>query len=471
MEEVRVTEVIIDNVKGIEHAELRFQRLPPGQGQLIKVMGENRQGKSSILCAIQSCLEGGKQPGLIRTGQKKAEIVMRLSDGHTITRTHTAKNSYTTIEGPENVAVKAPMSFIDSLASSFAFDPLKFCEAEPKERIAYVLKVLGESLKFEAAEIHAVMGGASVLAPGIQDILPAPTDALDVTAFDRFKKAAEEARATLGTRMKERADFIETSRKMLPAGDNGPVGTNWKVELARLAAEQQTVARSESIAMQVVHTDQANAISAISALFKTSEDEARTEFERYIAELRSKKESGIASANQQATERLSAIQSQWSESKQSLAAAVSNAQAMLEQDTRANTIRSEMERLTRECKVIGKQYDAIKDAIKALEELRRSKLADLPISGLEFTDGKFLVDGKDFDELSGQERYVKAIEIASQGRGALGLMVLQEYARLTPNSLRELEAAVIDSGLQVVLEYAESGVLRSEPASALVMAT
>ncbi len=163
------------------------------------------------------------------------------------------------------------------------------------------------------------------------------------------------------------------------------------------------------------------------------------------------------------------VHARYSETKLALARQVATAQAMLEEDTRSNTIRGEMERLQGECRVIGGQYDAVKDAVKALEELRRSKLAKLPVAGLEFTEGKFLVDGKDFDELSGQERYVKAIEIASHGRGVLGLMVLQEKARLTPQSLRELEEAVVESGLQVVLEYAEPGVLRSEPAAALIM--
>lgn len=463
MEEVRVVSVTIENVKGIEHAELRFQSPAPGRGQLIKVMGENRQGKSSVLDALESCLRGGKTPELIRTGAKKAEIVMRLSDGHTITRTHTQKGSYTSIEGPDGIPVKGgPMTFIEKLTSTFAFDPLQFIDAEPRERIAYVLKVLGESLQFAQAEIAQALNGAGPL-------LPAPEGGMDVTAFDRYKKSAEEKRAAIGSRMEEKADFIETSRKMLPAGDAGE-RKDWQAELARLAEEQRKTAVAEAAETQAVNAAMAEAVEIINADIQKRADAARAEFDRFMAELTGEKTDRRTAIRETAARDLAVVQVRWSDRKQAAAGEVANAQSMLEQDTRANTIRGEMERLQAECKVLSRQYDSVKDAVKALEELRRSKLAKLPVNGLEFTDGRFLVDGKDFDELSGQERFVKAIEIAAQGRGALGLMILQEKARLTPKSLKELEDAVVESGLQVVLEHATEGQLRSEPASALAVA-
>ena len=160
-----------------------------------------------------------------------------------------------------------------------------------------------------------------------------------------------------------------------------------------------------------------------------------------------------------------------------LAAEIATAKAGADQQIRDGAIRESMEKLRKEAQALAKDWDAVAAAIKALEELRTSKLKNFPVNGLEVReDNEVWMKGRKLDDWNKGEQLMYAFEIGILGAGELGLQVWDEYEHLDSENQKLVEEFVVESGLTVLAfcvasaeEVKQHGKkLRSEPAGALV---
>src|SRR5712664_2293029 len=107
----------------------RFEELIIKPGALTILSGQNAEGKTTVLKALQTTFEGGHDPNIIRVGAKKATVVLTLDDGTVIKKTITAKGYNLTAEASDGVSIPSPATFVKNLASGFALDPVAFVEA------------------------------------------------------------------------------------------------------------------------------------------------------------------------------------------------------------------------------------------------------------------------------------------------------------------------------------------------------
>ena len=124
---IRITAEHFKNVKIIDFMPNRY---------VTTVSGANGAGKTSVLDVVFYALLGRKtlSPTLIRQGQKKGFIRVE-TNSHIVTRYLDDKGGTLQIEvKASNTLVKAPDDWLEGIAGSLGFDPLKFMRMKPEEQ-------------------------------------------------------------------------------------------------------------------------------------------------------------------------------------------------------------------------------------------------------------------------------------------------------------------------------------------------
>ena len=104
----------------------------------IVLTGDNGQGKSSCLDAIEWALtrSGAEQP--IRNGAESTTVALTLSDGisrtYTVRRKQKGTNAYLDISSEDGSKMPSPQKWLDTLIGSLSFDPEEFTRLKPKEQ-------------------------------------------------------------------------------------------------------------------------------------------------------------------------------------------------------------------------------------------------------------------------------------------------------------------------------------------------
>ncbi len=135
-----ITELNIENVK-----RLRAVHITPDGSPLVVIGGDNAQGKSSVLDAIQYAL-GGKgticeQP--VRMGEDRAEVVCRLN-GLVVRRTFTATGATALkVTSDDGASYGSPQTVLDALVGQLAFDPLEFTRQKPAVQLEALQRLIG----------------------------------------------------------------------------------------------------------------------------------------------------------------------------------------------------------------------------------------------------------------------------------------------------------------------------------------
>ena len=134
---MKIVKLIAENVKKLKAIEI----IP--EGNVVKITGANEQGKTTVLDSIWWALGGTKgiQDQPIRTGEKKANIVIDLGD-MIVTRKFTESGSTLEVKNPQGLKYPKPQDMLDKLIGKFSFDPLAFAKANKKEQVDTLLGIV-----------------------------------------------------------------------------------------------------------------------------------------------------------------------------------------------------------------------------------------------------------------------------------------------------------------------------------------
>lgn len=122
-------ELNAENVK-----RLRAVRIRPDGAAMVVIGGDNAQGKSSVLDALEMALAGGHSipEDPIRHGEKRAVVEVDLGPLK-VKRTITPKGSTVVVCGADGVPMASPQAILDKLYGELSFDPLAFSRMKPGE--------------------------------------------------------------------------------------------------------------------------------------------------------------------------------------------------------------------------------------------------------------------------------------------------------------------------------------------------
>jgi DNA repair exonuclease SbcCD ATPase subunit len=114
---------------------LRAVEITP-TGAVVPIIGDNGQGKSSVLDSIYCALAGKKaipsKP--IRRGADSAVIKLDLGEVK-VTRKFSGDTTSVIVEAQSGARFPSPQRMLDDLLGELSFDPLRFANAEPKAQL------------------------------------------------------------------------------------------------------------------------------------------------------------------------------------------------------------------------------------------------------------------------------------------------------------------------------------------------
>lgn len=128
----------IVSLKAENYKRLQAIEITP-DGNIVKIGGDNGQGKSSILDAIWVALAGRAvaPPKPIRVGEEEAIIELDLGRMKIIRKFKDKDGKITDtvrVESAEGLLYKSPQAVLDALVGQIGFDPLDFSRMKPAEQ-------------------------------------------------------------------------------------------------------------------------------------------------------------------------------------------------------------------------------------------------------------------------------------------------------------------------------------------------
>lgn len=425
----RLQSVEIKNVKGISSLKLQA-------GAVTVIAGENGAGKSSVIDAIDCVFSGGHDPNLIRHGADKAEVVLTLDDGVTIRKRITTKDSTLEVRTEDGGIVKAPANYVKRLADSFAFDPIGLLEAKPKDRAAWLLKHGG--ITFSAEEVNAAVG------------IPVVRQSIDLERLEAIRAGKYGERTEVNRRLRDLQGAISEQKAMLPPA----METDWVAEQERI--EDEIAAKRNLLQHTTLEVTKAANGEKMAA---------QAEADRKIEEIRRALQAELDRINTKATELLQAEAAPINSDIANLSAELAGARAKADEQKRAAGVKAVIERNQIQYQEQLALEGSLNRTLKALDQLKLSKLAEIPIPDLDIKDGEILIAGVPFDHLNTQAQMYTVIRAAKLALGELPLMVIDRAESLDEQRFNDLAEAVADAGLQMIAARVTEGPLKVEVAA------
>jgi DNA repair exonuclease SbcCD ATPase subunit len=421
-EKVFITSVYVQDFLGIEQFKAEL-------GQVAVISGRNGIGKTSLMQAIHTVFEGGHDASMVRRGSEKAKVILTLSSGVTINKTITPKESTLEVLSPDGGVVKAPATYVKSLAPTLegtgSFDPLGFLNSDPKERAAFLLKAI--PIDFSPAEVSEILG---VPLSGV----------VGLTRFNELREGKYSERTTLNTQVRDLEGTIADMERQLPADD----ATDWGFERDHL---------TESIAAIDGRINTTAAEIALEAEQRRSEK--REEIASKITALEKELADYLAKVDGAASEALAEQTREMEAEKAVLSGKLGEARAKADHQQQSIGVKKAITERKEKLKGHITLEMKLTSIIRLMDALKHRKLKELPIPGLDIAmDSRqrpvIKIDGIPLDKLNRQKQLFVAIQAVSKAAGQLPL-ILAECAELDDDSLSELTEAAKDAGLQLIV--------------------
>ncbi len=138
---MKIIKFTAENIKRLKAVEIT------PTGNIVKITGKNKAGKSSVLDAIEMALKGkfAASRSALRKETQKGKVVLDLGD-FTVTRSFTEGSNYLKVETKDGFERKSPQKFLDDIVGAVSFDPLNFINADSKRQRELLLDFSGLKL-------------------------------------------------------------------------------------------------------------------------------------------------------------------------------------------------------------------------------------------------------------------------------------------------------------------------------------
>ncbi len=413
---MKILKFLAENVKRLTAVEIT------PTGDTVVLAGENEQGKSSVLDAIEMAL-GGKDhiPSRpVREGAKAGKVRLDLGD-YVVTRTFTPGGGGSlTVTNRDGAKYPSPQGILDGLVGRLSFDPLDFARMKPAEQ-ATTLRALAK---------------------------------VDTTEIELARKAAFDQRTLTNRDLSQASGALAT----MPRHDG--VGT----EPETFDALTAQLDAADQLAKSAADADQAFALSG--ARQKNAADAARKAGERVEA-LRAQLEDAEQALEAAQMGEATAFDAKvGADTAQQEARAAVPDRAALRAQIATITDRNAMvaenrARVRMETKATDYRAnaDALTATIERLDGMKAAALAGatFPIAGLGLDDNGVTWQGLPFDQASTAVRTRVACAIGMALNRSLQVMLIRGGNDLDAKSLGIVAEMAAERGCQVWIERIAGG--------------
>lgn len=424
---MRIQHLKIRNILGV--TELEFS-----PGGFNEITGKNGQGKTSVLEAIKSVIEGGHDATLLRRGADSGEIVMVLDDKTTIRKRVTPKSSpVEVVQGGQKQ--KRPTDIIKELTDLLSVNPVDFLRAPKKNRVQVLLDTM--PIEVDAEKLSKISG------------VPVDPAAAEngLAVLEMVRKQVFDDRTGTNRAIKEKDATINQLRLAIPEAPGGFDGSEDELIAKVEQADQERDAELKRISTKLEGIKDGN---------RQKIDEIRSEAQRKIDEIKAKAMADVEAiqAEERRIEGLASQQREKTIAKHTeTVAPLREALATIRANREAHAKRQQtlevINQMERDLEQLVEDADKQTKAIADIEAYKNELLESLPIPGLEVRDGEIYRHGIQFDRLNTAQQVEIAVEIAKLRAGELGVVCVDGLELLDKEAFEAFRDRCLESGLQL----------------------
>ena len=466
MEEQEIKLIKMSNIGCIETLQIK-------PDIITTISGENGVGKSSVIKALQSLIEPGGCPDLLRDGAEEGRVELYLKSGIAIIEIITKDRTRRDVKHPEFGVLPRPAEFIGKIISRIAFDPAGFLTAKPEKRVEIFLKSLPKTITAEQV---------SFLPPNLVALVDLSQHALKTIGDDKsglyglLYSKRKEVNAVIADK-KGMIGELERTLPQAPAPD-----ATWQGRLQEMRDQLAVLEDNTTVAATAINNDADAAYEAkkdicthvtkdlengLVAMIDKLKEEARAkireietqrdaEIERWRADTanavktaEAARDQSIGEINNQCEAALGELKKGYRPEHDRLTGDIAKAETMLEQDANSKAARELVGKVKGELANKQMEADAISLQMEKLLGLKTSLLSELPIKGMELIEGRLFYNGEPFDRINDSKKHDIAVEIMCLNKGQLGLMVLDRAEIFDARHWKLFQEACIRRGVPI----------------------
>jgi AAA15 family ATPase/GTPase len=411
-------------------------------GKINQIVGSNNQGKTSIIKAIEFAIKGSADGSLVRFGEDAAEVVVELSDSTNIKRRINSEGKQTVKVSKDGFAAQSPQSLLDGLFESSSFNPLDLLD--PKKRADAILNsidikvdeaVLTEELK-ESEFVKILMPPLDYSQHGLKVI---------DQAYKYFYQRRAEANKDAADKKKRYETYVADLPKENPLNE-----TREQIQ-AELDAAKAKKDEAEKKLESVIQTHVKNREAQARA---DKYIQAVTDIEKQLAALEARKLEGQKFVDSALSEVSDALEDDMPyrtacseiavhmEQIKAKFSQVDRFESVQKQKGMVDDMKAQWDRAQSVADGLTKKVDALGGPVK--KKLMAS--AEMPVDGLEYKDGAFLVDGVPVDNLSSSKAIKLAIGVARKLAKKTKVICLDGAEMLDEETWRSFHSEIKDDG-------------------------
>lgn len=388
----KIIELQAENIKKIKAIQIR------PSGNLVKIEGQNANGKTSVMDSIAMALGGKKliPENPIRNGESTAQIRVDLGD-LVVTRKWTKSGATTlTMENKEGMKASSPQEKLDKLIGKLSFDPMEFCTKSKDERVNILKSVAG----------------------------------VDLSDLEKKYKELFDERA-LTNRMLKNAEGEVNSLQKVP-----------RVELGSI----------DEVMTQLKETEEYNRAIVMAGNELSKIDDYLSECMLEIEELEGKLKNARSKLHKIQNDRVIAADKAKKPVKDTieLVEKVNNYTALKSQNDRAEAYEkaaAKVSKLSAESQAFTAKLDAIKK-----EKEDRIQNAKMPIDGLDFKNGDVSFEGIEFSQISSAQQIRVSMAMAMALNPEVRIVRILNGSLLDSKAMQEIEKMAYENDFQVWIE-------------------
>jgi len=404
---MRIVRLEAENVK-----RLKAVAINP-TGAVIKVAGKNKQGKTSLLDAIEALFAGkdAQQPKMIRKGEEKARVVAELGD-LVVERTWTSKGTYLKVRSKYGAVYPSPQAILDKFTNELAFDPVAFLREKPARQLEVVRQLVGiDTSKIDGerqgaydqrTHVNRDAAAAKVRLDGLPEV-QAPDEEVSIQDLLQERQLMQELKAENDRRRGK----VEDAKRVVAINERGHAEVLQRIERLRKELEfAEKSARGSKLSLDEAKAAHAAAEQSAANLvdpdFAVVDQELR-DVEETNRRVRSKKARAVAVAEH--------------------------------------------------LKLSG-QSAGLTDRIDALDAQRQKLIAEapFPVAGLGFGEDGLTYQGIPFEQSSAAEQLIVSLAMAKAKNPKLRVFLIRDASLLDEDSMAELERFCEANDMQAWLE-------------------
>lgn len=433
---MRVQRLRISQVLGIDELEIE-------PGNVTVAEGRNGAGKSSLIEALRSVVQGGHDATLVRHGADAGEVVLLLDDGTEIRKRITQAGSTLSVKDAEGKQVRAPQGYVNRLADALSFDPAAFLRADDKRRAELFLEAL--PLELDRPALLAAVHG----------LIDVPESSLRGHPFDvlgAIHKRVYDERTGINRAGKEKRATVEQLSQSLPE-EAGAAD-----ESAPLEARKKELVDQWETSVRGVEQERDASLEAL-----------REETQRRIDEIRIEAEQEAEKIRHGAAEQVAALNEEAGPAIEEVTAAIAAAREREKAAVAAENTRQVVAKMKAEVEALAEQSRALTAALGRLDALKLDLAKQIPMKGVEVRDGQIYKDDIPWPRMNRAEQVKLAIRLAQLRAGDLRLVCVDELECLDDRTFEAFRRNAAKTDLQFVVtrvsDEAPGLRISSEPAA------